>query len=137
MPCQALLVRLLLQVQATLAASWACRQASLYAGVHACAAQVAVRAMRGVQQGQTNFTIDGIARSNRQLDLSDPYGQDTIVWRSAPLEYGEHYVTVTCSGQDGAWSQNSHQVNVAGFLVMADPHVVRQCEGYYFGDCLV
>ena len=101
------------------------------------AAQVAVRGLRGVQQGLNNFTLDGHTGHSKQLDLSDLYTQDTVLWRSAPLEFGEHSVTVTCTGQPGKYTTSRNGLSVAGFLVMTDPNVIQQCEGFDSGHCLI
>ena len=85
--------------------------------------------MRGPNQGLTNFTLDAIPQSMEQVDLSTQYGQDTVVYRSEPLQYGAHNITVSCTDQGGTLSQDGTSTSVAGFLVRTDPNVVRQCEG--------
>ena len=92
--------------------------------------------MRGPAQGMANFTLDAIPRSLDPVDLSTQYAQDTVVWRSAPLQYGNHNITVACTDQGGALSQGGTSTAVAGFLVRTDPNVVRECEGFEDGQCL-
>ena len=106
----------------------------------ACAAQVAVRAQRDPAQGIMYVWLDADYEAATRLDLSSLYrdGQDTIVWRSKPLEYREHTVTVRCGGQSGIFSNSvtSSATTLAGFLVLNDPSALQQC-GAEMTDCLV
>ena len=82
--------------------------------------------------------MDGNSDGATRLDLSSLYrdGQDTTVWRSEPLKYGDHNVTVVCGGQDGVFSTTSQFTTLAGFLVLNDTSAAQQC-GSDNGACLV
>ena len=100
---------------------------------------MAIRALRSPDQGFSYVWLDADYSSVTTLDLSSLYrdGQDTIVWRSGPLPYGKHNVTIMCGGLSGAFSNNGQDLSVAGFLVLGDARVVQQCESSQDpGGCL-